>query len=134
VRPERLLATYTWQPGICWRCERTALVAAVGEVCGVVDAVPLTACGLCVLRLDQIAGAARERNARSCRSLTEPALLPVPVPVPVPALPVPRDERTEAALRAWLDVLMEPIRRPDGSATGTYIVRGSQIPTQKAHR
>lgn len=118
MRPERLLASYLWHQGVCWRCGHTDLVAAVGELWSL----PLTACGVCLLRLDQIAAATRERAARA-------PLSPPVVPASTPN--IARAAVDETALRTWLRALMEPVWLPDGSATGSYTVRGSQIPTGK---
>ncbi len=121
MTPQQLLSGYTWRSGACWRCEWTALVAEVGEWCSPTESLPLTACALCVVRMDQLAAAARDRAARRKGSIAR-SLPPTSWP-----------EHHEAGLRAWLDALMEPVLGHDGTATGVYVVRGSQqVTTQRA--
>lgn len=112
-----------WSPGVCWKCEAVEFVAVVGTVYDGTGtaAYCLTACGVCVIRLSQIHGAAMHRSLRDPKTSAELAAYYVPVM---------RRPEQEAELRAWVDSLMEPMPEPN-IARLVYGVRGTVTTPEK---
>ena len=114
-----LLARYAWMPGVCWRCEQVTQVTVTGEIVGADGtAFDLVACALCLVRMDQIHSACREREYRL---RTPPTTADEVVAYYRPAI---RDAVHEAALREWLNGLLDEMPEPD-VARLVYGVRGT---------